>query len=236
MQHYDPTKRIDLIPQTPNPPPRHPTRGQRYPLVGGKVQVRKAEDIWAIGLHQTAVDFAASAQQIRAEHGDARMALAMRAEAHEIPAHVVSFTEGFFVTAIPLLWYAYCGNGMNAYALQVEIDGKYCGRTADRLGSTWGGSPMTLTKQTIETARNAVGYLYEEGRKLGCPLTHYLAHRQFTAKTSDPGEELWVSVGIDFCEKELGLKPKLEYWEKDKKGKKGAPIPHDWDPRSSAKY
>lgn len=234
--HYDPSKRVDIISKTPNPPPKHPTRGQRYLLSGGKVFVRKAKDINAIGLHQTAVDFAASRQQIAAEHGDAKMALAMRAEAHEIPAHAVAFTEGFFVTAVPLLWYAYCGNGMNAYALQVEIDGLYCGNTRDRIGSTWGGKPMTLTETTIETARNAVGYLYDEGRALGCPLEYYLAHRQFTLKNSDPGQEIWEAVGVDFCEKVLGLKPKLDYCEKDKKGKPGKPIPRDWDPRSTHPY
>lgn len=233
-QHYDPSKRYDLSHELKNPP-RSEKRGFLTARGrDGKMLLRDPKKIVSIGLHQTAADYTAVKYQIQAAGGDFKLALARRCI--EIPAHAFALTEGFFVTALPLLSWAYCGNGLNDHALQVEIDGKYCGTTKDRIKSTWGGPPMDLTQVTIETARNAVGYLYEEGRKLGCPLEFYEGHRQYTAKPSDPGEELWVSVGIDFCEKVLKLKPRLDYCEKDKDGKQGKPIPKDWDPRSSHSY
>lgn len=232
--HYDPALRYDLSHELKNPP-RKPN-GKRMTEVGrdGKTLMRDPKKIISLGLHQTAADFTVVKYQIQAAGGDWKLALARRCI--NVPAHAFALTEGFFVTGLPLLAHAYCGHGLNDHALQVEIDGKYCGRTADREGSTWGGKPMAVTPLLLETARNAVGFLYEEGMRLGCDLQYYEGHRQYTNKPSDPGEELWVGVGIDFCEKELGLKPRLDYFETDRKGLKGRPICRDWDPRSPHKY
>ncbi len=237
-QYYDPSLRYDLGHELSNPPRKisGEGKGKRMTEVGrdGKMLVRDPKKVVSIGLHQTAADFTVVKYQIQAAGGDTKLALARRCI--NVPAHAFALTEGFFVTGIPLLGHAFCGHGLNGHALQVEIDGKYCGITADREGSTWGGKPMVVTPLLIETARNAVGYLYEEGRKLGCPLEYYEAHRQYTAKPSDPGEELWVGVGIDFCEKVLKLKPRLDHCEKDRSGLQGKPIPKNWDPRSPHKY
>lgn len=237
-QYYDPSKRYDIGHELANPARKISGDDKGKLMVecspSGKTLMRDPKKIISLGLHQTAADFTVVKYQIQAAGGDTKLALARRCI--NVPAHAFALTEGFFVTGLPLLAHAFCGHGLNGHALQVEIDGKYCGTTKDRDGSTWGGKPMTVTPLLIETARNAVGYLYEEGKKLGCPLEFYEAHRQYTAKPSDPGEELWVAVGIDFCEKVLGLKPRLDYFEKDRNGKKGQPIPHDWDPRSTHKY
>lgn len=233
-QFYDPRYRVDVIPEQTNPPRRTPGRGPRYLIRKGRVVERDPRSIIGIGLHQTAVDFTATKAKIAAAGGDFRLALARRAL--NVPTHALAFTEGFFATPIPLLWYAYHGHGMNPYTLACEIDGKYAGDTRDPEGTTWKGPPMLWTAQTRDTARNAVGYLYEEGRRLGMPLEFYFAHRQFTSKSSDPGEQIWVEVGIDFCERELKLKPRIDHHETDRNGNRGSPIPSVWDPRSDHPY
>lgn len=237
-QHYNPALRYDVGHLLANPARKIDGANKGKLMVergrDGKTLMRDPKKIVSIGLHQTAADYTVVKYQIQAAGGDAKLALARRCIS--VPAHAFALTEGYFVTGLPLLAHAWCGHGLNDHALQVEIDGKYCGRTADREGSTWGGKPMVVTPKLIETARNAAGFLYEEGRKLGCPLEFYEAHRQYTNKPSDPGEELWVAVGIDYCEKVLGLKPRLDYCEKDRNGLQGKPIPRDWDPRSTHKY
>lgn len=234
-QFYDPSLMVDLQHEQRDPPPPPPGKTKsRYEVAKGRVVVRDPKTITTIGLHQTAVDFSANARQIKASGGDSKLALARRAL--KVPCHTMAFTEGFFVVPNPLLWYTYTGNGMNRFAYQCEIDGKYPGDLSRPKQTTWDGEPMELTKATLDAARAAVGYMFEEGRKLGSPLEWYMAHRQFTAKTSDPGQQIWQEVGIDFCEKVLGLKPKLDYCEADKHGNQGQPIPSCWDPRSNHPY
>lgn len=237
-QYYDPAKRYDIGHELANPARKisGDDKGKLMVELGPdrKTRMRDPKKVISIGLHQTAADFTVVKYQIQAAGGDTKLALARRCI--NVPAHAFALTEGFFVTGLPLLAHAFCGHGLNDHALQVEIDGKYCGTTKDRDGSTWGGKPMVVTPLLIETARNAAGFLYEDGMRQGCALEYYETHRQYTNKPSDPGEELYVAVGIDFCEKVLKLKPRLDYCEKDRNGLQGKPIPKDWDPRSTHKY
>lgn len=237
-QYYDPAKRYDIGHELANPARKisGDDKGKLMVELGPdrKTRMRDPKKVISIGLHQTAADFTVVKYQIQAAGGDTKLALARRCI--NVPAHAFALTEGFFVTGLPLLAHAFCGHGLNDHALHVEIDGKYCGTTKDRDGSTWGGKPMVVTPLLIETARNAAGFLYEDGMRQGCALEYYETHRQYTNKPSDPGEELYVAVGIDFCEKVLKLKPRLDYCEKDRNGLQGKPIPKDWDPRSTHKY
>ena len=237
-QYYDPAKRYDIGHELANPARKisGDDKGKLMVELGPdrKTRMRDPKKVISIGLHQTAADFTVVKYQIQAAGGDTKLALARRCI--NVPAHAFALTEGFFVTGLPLLAHAFCGHGLNDHALQVEIDGKYCGTTKDRDGSTWGGKPMVVTPLLIETARNAAGFLYEDGMRQGCALEYYETHRQYTNKPSDPGEELYVAVGIDFCEKVLKLNPRLDYCEKDRNGLQGKPIPKDWDPRSTHKY
>lgn len=83
-------------------------------------------------------------------------------------------------------------------------------------------------KRKAQGCRNALGYLVEEGRALGMPIEFMWAHRQSTAKPSDPGEELWQRVGVEFGMKVLGLKPQCDLKLKDRSGNWGKTIPIEW--------
>jgi hypothetical protein len=213
--------------------PIRPVKG--YAIKGGRVVLRDPTKIIGITLHQTACEFGLAAYQIKAARGDRRLAQARRALA--VPAHVVSFEEQF-VTPCPLLALAYHGHGLNNFTYGEEIEGLYFGVAGD-LKTLWTGKLDRATEWTPkrrDTARAALYYIYTNGRRLGSPLEYLFAHRQSTAKPSDPGQQVWEDIAIDFGEKELGLKPKLEYTLVDRHGRKGRPIPREWDPRSPVKY
>jgi hypothetical protein len=135
---------------------------------------------------------------------------------------------------IPLTWYAYHGHGFNPYSLGLEMEALLPGL---RGKATWNKKPATpITPEFIAACRNATGYLYEEGRRAGMPIEFAWAHRQSTAKPSDPGQELWEAVVIDFAMKELGLKPQYDLVLTSRTGARGQTIPIEWDPHGVGHY
>lgn len=237
--YYDTKYLLDLRGKQTNPPPMIGQDGkpkQRYATTvknGKRVVVeRDPKTITGITFHQTAVNFSVTDKMLKAANGDRTLAEAMRLM--NIPAHAVAGDQGKFIVHIPLTWYAYHGHGLNPFTLGLEMEALLPGLKG---GDTWNKKPATpVTPLFIETCRNATGYLYEEGRKLGMPIEYAYAHRQSTAKPSDPGQELWEAVVIDFAVKELKMKVKYDFTMTDKQGRKGKTIPVEWDPNGVGHY
>lgn len=197
-------------------------------ISGGKVVVRDPKSITGIGIHQTACVF-----------GPAKDLAKRHRRALDVPSHALAFRDGVVATAYPMLWYLYHGNSLNAFTYGLEIEGQYPGllddpKTPQRedIKSTWGSTQTPLDDLTIETARAAVKYLYEEGLKLGSPVEFIWAHRQANGvKESDPGAGLWKHVVLDYAVSVLKLKT-----EPSRKWLDGKSIPAQWEPGATGKY
>ncbi len=204
----------------------------RYMLSKGKVKERDPKTVRGICVHQTAVEFGVNASLIKKAGGDAQLAKHKRFLT--IPAHAIASQTGKFVVHCPLSWYAYHGHGFNEYSLGLEMEACLPGLKGK---PTWNKKPPTvITPVFIASCRSALGYLYEEGRAAGMPIEFVWAHRQSTAKPSDPGQELWEAVVIDFAVKELHLKPQYDLILKNRSGVKGQTIPVEWDPNGVGHY
>lgn len=236
---YDQSLRVDLrheLPKRPLKKGRDMYARRKGPDGKTAIWLRDPATIDTIALHQTATLLPPGAARIRAARGDLRLAQARRSLL--IPAHATAFRDGFFATPCDLLAWAYHGHGLNPTSYACEIEGLYFGVVGD-LRTLWGGKASDATPWNADVQRaaeNAVGYMYEEGRRLGSPLAYYAAHRQSTAKPSDPGQEAWEAIGIGFCEKVLGLKPRYDLVMVDRSNRSGLPIPKQWDPRSPFPY
>jgi len=194
----------------------------------GKVVERDPSTIIGVTIHQTAVKYGIREYQIRAAGGDRDLALAQRAL--RVACHAMSFHDGFVSMTNPLTWYVYHGNGFNATELGLEIDGNYPGLIG---GQTWNKKAATNTTDTsIRAAQVALRQLVEDGREMGMPIEFIHAHRQSSAtRRSDPGEELWNRVVLDFAVPVLGLKT-----EPGHTLRKGRPIPLEWDKDGIGSY
>ena len=227
-----PIQHLDLCGEQVNPPPPKVTADGKtqniVKLQKGKVVVRDPKTITGIGIHQTACVFGPVNDRKKAY----RRSL-------NVPCHALAFRDGVFATAFPLPWYVYHGNELNAFTYGLEIEGHYPGLLDDPTTpkredeqTTWGGTATPLDDLTIESARAALKYLYEEGLKLGSPLQYIWAHRQSNGiKVSDPGQGIWKHVVLDYGVAVLKLKTRPNDVFRD-----GKPIPAPWEPAASAKY
>jgi hypothetical protein len=203
---------------------------------------REPRAITGIVIHQTAVRYGVSDAQLDAAGGDRTLALARRGL--EVACHAIAFRDGFFAAVHKLTSYVHHGNAFNAFTLGLEIDGRYPGLRDDPsttpkredLETVWGGEPDGVTSTIVDCARAALRWLVEEGRRSGMPLTNIYAHRQSSTKRrSDPGQELWERVVLEYAVPELGLRthPLLSIGN----GKtRGRPIPRAWDPTGQGPY
>lgn len=226
-----PPSRFDTVPifdlraeQTDPPAMKKKFKRDRH----GKVIRRDPSEVTGITIHQTAVRYQAADYQIAAAGGSRELALARRAL--RVACHVMAFHEGFIVATNPLDWYVYHGNGFNAFELGIEIDGNFPGLIG---GTTWNGkTPTPVTDESVRAARAGIEYLVREGRAMGMPITQIHAHRQSSAtRRSDPGEELWKRVVLEYAVPVLGLET-----EPDRVLGNGRPIPTDWDPNGVGSY
>lgn len=198
---------------------------------------RNPADIDTIVIHQTACEFGISKQAIKLAGGDRELAKARRAL--DVACHALAFREGFFVAAHPLLVYVNHGNRLNDRSLGIEIEGRYCGIADDPatlpredLDTTYGGPPTELTDVTISTACAALTWLVEEASEQGINIKYIMAHRQSSDdRRSDPGEEIWKRIVLDFAVRVLGLDTQPQNtW------REGRSIPLAWDPDGKGKY
>lgn len=234
IARYDISSVLDLTGQQTEPP----GRPEKYKRHGKKVVRHDLTKMTGIVVHQTACEFGVSPNQIRAAGGD--RVLAKHRRALNIAAHVTAFMTGTAVYANPLDWYVYHGNGFNGFCYGLEIEGLYPGLKGNT--KTLAGDPKsvtTLTKTTIEAARIGITFLYEHGRQLGSPLEWVYAHRQSSStRRSDPGEELWYEVVLNYAVPVLGLKVNNNLFlpASNPKHGPGRPIPREWDPAASARF
>lgn len=197
-------------------------------VAGGKTVVRDPRRIRGITIHQTACVFGPANDRKKAY----RRAL-------NVPAHVVAFRDGTYVIPADPLWYLYTSNELNAFSYGLECEGQYPGLLDDPKtprredeATVWGGEATPLDDLAIETFREAIKWLYEEGLRQGSPLEYVWAHRQSNGvKVSDPGEGIWKHVVLDYAVAKLGLKT-----EPTKTWGDGKALPPQWDPRGVGKY
>jgi len=226
-------RHLDLCDEQKNPPPYKVRDGKKINIAQtarGKVVVRRPSDITGIGIHQTACVFGPAG----ASKADQRHRRALN-----VPCHALAFRDGTFVTAFPLEWYVYHGNELNAFSLGLEIEGHYPGlpddpRTPARedIKTTWKGKATPFDDLTVETSREALRYLVEEGRSRGMPIEWIWAHRQTNgSKPSDPGWEIWKHVVLDYGVPTLGLRTQPNQTWRD-----GKPIPAQWEPGATGRY
>lgn len=223
----------DLRNEQPDPPQ---LAEQKHRIIKGRVVKRDPSTITTVVIHQTACVFGASQAAINAAGGDRELAIARRSL--NVAAHGVSF-EGFYALPNPLLWYVWHANALNEPSLGLEIEGTFPGlmddpTTAARedIASTWGGKPMRMSELRVEAARACLKHMVDEARKLGCPIEWIKAHRQSSAtRRSDPGQEPWERVVLEYATKELGLKTDTKYVIGD-----GRMIPKSWDPDGMGSY
>jgi hypothetical protein len=221
---------VDLRYKQSNPSPK--SRARR-----GKTVLRQPGSIIGIVVHQTACEFGVSRRAVAAADGDRDLAQQMRAL--RVANHMMAYREGWAVIANDFHRYIYHGNRFNAYSLGLEIEGLYSGVVdnpdtapdeADR--STWGGKPQEVTDLLVATACAALHYMIIDGRAMGMPLRYIWAHRQSSAnRRSDPGEEIWRRIVLEYAVPELGLITQPTHIVGN-----GKSIPQEWDPQGVGKY
>ncbi|MCH8084646.1 MAG: N-acetylmuramoyl-L-alanine amidase [Myxococcales bacterium] len=219
---------------------------QDYQYPGGKHKVRmrgrapmrrNLADVDTLVVHQTAAEFGVSRRAVQLADGDVELARARRAL--DVACHVMAFRAGYFVAAHDLDVYVNHGNRFNATSFGLEIDGRYPGLRDDPdtiaredLRTTWGGPPTELTDETVRAACAAIGWLYTEAERNGGGLRKIVSHRQSNDdRRSDPGQEIWERVVLDFAVDEVGLEAVL-----DSKWRQGRPVPTQWDPDGIGSY
>lgn len=191
-------------------------------VTGGRLAIREPLAVDAICLHQMACTLGASTAAINAAKGDKDLARHRRAL--NVHAHVSAFVDGTVVLAYPLRAYVYHGNGANARSVGLECEGLYNGLP--------GGSGAEPPESLILAAREACSAIVTECAREGATIRHYVAHRQYAAsRRADPGWAIWQRVGVEHCERVLGLTPLLTLTDRD-----GRPIPSSWDRRSTSGY
>jgi len=202
----------------------------------GSAHVRKPEAIIGICLHQTAVRYSVSAQQLAAAGGDRAVALARRAL--NIAAHAVVFQPDpagshgpLLVPCAPLLWHVNHGNGLNPITLGLEVDGLYAEVEGDPR-TVWGGkAPTTWTAQMADAVVAMIAWLKQEAAKESIDIGYVYAHRQSSAtRRSDPGELIWKTAALPAMES-LGLQmDPARIWGN------GRPLPAAWGVAGGGKY
>jgi hypothetical protein len=180
--------------------------------------------IIGVTIHQTATPFSVAPFQIQAAGGDEDLALARRALG--VACHGMAFRRGFYALANPLEWYVHHGNAFNPDHLGIEIEGRFPGLLSDPVRTTWGGPPTEFTTALLEAAKACLRHVVDEARAAGAPLEWVTAHRQSSAtRRSDPGEEPWRELVLNYAVPVLGLKVNNALVRGT-----GRPIPMAWDP------
>lgn len=208
----------------------------RFRIRGSNVVRRVPSAVDGITLHQTAVKYGVNDRQLREANGDERLALSNRFK--NTPYHAVS-SDGFFSKNYPLVWYTHHGNGLNRKTLGLAVEGLYPGLLDDPdtieredLLSLWKGTATTFTDARCKAARAALRYLVEEGKRIGMPIRYLYAHRQSSqTRRSDPGEEIWRKVGIEYGVAVLGLETRPDFVTGT-----GRAIPDEWSSDGSVPY
>ena len=214
---------VDLRAEQPNPPPLYNGK-RKHRIAGGKVVTRDPATVDAIVLHQTACVFGKAAHQPTRHH-----------RALGVACHALAFNDGVVVLANPLRSWVNHGNGFNSRSLGLEVECNARGLVADP--KTVSGLEVPPTPEAIAAGREAIAALVKLGRAEGMPIRYILAHRQSSpTRRSDPGEQLWKALVVDYAVPVLGLLAQPELVMTDLKGRPGRPLPPQWDPGGVRAY
>jgi hypothetical protein len=211
-------------------PPRKQNRTVKTRTAGrpARAVVRDVEQITGIVIHQTAVEFGISRQQLANSKGDRTLALVRRSL--QVRCHAMSF-DGFVAWPNDLRWYVIHGNGFNETTLSLEVEGQFPG-----LANSPGRGDTPLSPKRLAAARAGVALLVRAGRSLGMPIKYIYAHRQSSGqRRACPGEAIWRHVVCEYAVDELGLEPRCDLVLNGTDGR-GRPIPRAWDPRGVGDY
>jgi len=215
----------------------YPNGKRKVKKRGTAVVYRDPKTIDTIVVHQTACEFGVSNRAVTAAGGNIELARARRAL--DVACHALAFRHGYFVAAHPLTAYVQHGNRFNDRSLGLEIEGRYAGLVDDPstvaredLATTWGGKPTTLDERTAKTACDALAWLVEEAAREGIVIRRVVSHRQSSdTRRSDPGQEIWRVVVLDFARDVMGLEVvRVSPW------REGRPVPIEWDPDGIGSY
>lgn len=204
--------------------------------------MRDPSTIDGIVVHQTATPMPINTRQVRRARADAeKMGLdpAVLAKARRLAlaaCHFATTRTGLSVLTRPFRSYLWHGNGFNFHSLGIEIEGLYPGIEGDlsTVRRRVRHKVTELTDITVESARDTLAWACEEAPKDDIELKYIWAHRQSSpTRRSDPGEEIWKRVVLEYAVPVLGLKVQNaeRRYSKSKKSRGwGARIPHEWDP------
>lgn len=235
IDHNEKLVLLDWRSQQLNPPPL--VRGIRKHAISGKtkrVVERDMSKVDGIVIHQTACTFGPSDNAERRHK-----------RAFGVACHALAFRDGTVVLPNPFPWMVWHGNGFNDRSLGLEVEGRLPGlmdnpATAPRedRDTTWGGEPDDVTDLLVDAARLALWELVNTAKKdHGAVIKWIWAHRQSSgSRRSDPGEEVWRRVVLEYAVPVLGLKTEPTLVLPSKKTGPGRPIPRQWDPTQTARY
>lgn len=214
---------VDLRGEQPNPPPLYNGKRKHW-IANGKVVTRPPETVDAIVLHQTACVFGKAAHQPSRHH-----------RALGVACHALAFNDGVVVLPNPLTWWVHHGNGFNSRSLGLEVECNARGLANDP--KTVSGLEVPPTPEAIAAGREAIATLVKLARDEGMPIKYILAHRQSSpTRRSDPGEQLWKALVVDYAVPVLGLVTQPELVMTDRKGRPGRSLPPQWDPGGVRAY
>lgn len=214
---------VDLRAEQPNPPPLYNGKRKHW-ITGGKVVTRDPATVDAITLHQTACIFGKAAHQPTRHH-----------RALGVACHALAFNDGVVVLANPLRSWVHHANGLNSRSLGLEVECNARGLVADP--RTVSGLEVPPTPEAIEAGREAIRLLVKLGREEGMPIRYILAHRQSSpTRRSDPGEQLWRALVVEYAVPVLGLVTQPELVMTDRRGRPGRALPPQWDPGGVRSY
>lgn len=141
-------------------------------------------------------------------------------------AHIGVTQEGVAILVndpTDMIWHA---QGFSKNMIGIEIEGNYCGLSAD-LRTLWkgGGGPHHLNSKMIMALETVFEYLQREFFRNGAEWKHIVAHRQSsTSRPFDPGQEIWQDVATIWAER-LGVYAGIK---EGYKLSKGLSIPDWW--------
>lgn len=156
---------------------------------------------------------------------------------HRIPVQVGVTRGGKILLLNPIEYLTYHGNGLNAFTVGIECEGRYEG-VEGRPSTFWKApghpelwTPEQPTAALLSAAQEAVRWICGEVARHGGRVSSIYAHRQASAmRQSDPGSRIWQDVA-GWAVANLGLHARLQFTTGT-----GLPIPTDWDTMSTAHY
>ena len=194
---------------------------------------RDPATITTIVLHQTATEMPPSSRLV-AKHGVEQAAARRAARA---AYHTLALPTGDVVRAKPIDVYAHHAGLLNATSVGVAVVGRFPGllddpttKRREDLWSLWNWRKRPaseITPELVDAGREAIAITVRDAKALGGDIDFIVAHRQSSKnRRSDPGEELWARLVLEYAVPKLGLRARPGFTLGT-----GRPVPAAWDPQ-----